>query len=352
MQVKKSNKILSYFLFLFSVVVSTTFFIFTLKAIFFIPFPTREEPIILYSNQLGTNLKKVFLKGISSAKKKLTIHSFALTDEETLALLYEKEKSLDEINVITDHRTLPSEYTFLKNKFGWKPIKSSGLMHEKIMLIDDDICYLGTANMTYESMKMHDNIVIGFYSKDLTNFLYDYTNQIEKKKKEKNSSSYEILINDQKIALWMLPFKGAAPVKKLIELIEDARDNIKISMFTLTHPDILQALVRKHKEGIKVKIFLDKTSFKGASSKAAAFLIKEGVALFASQGIQLLHHKMMVVDDKIFLIGSANWTQAAFKKNHDFFLVIDPLTKKQKNELNKVFSFIEKDAKKLGLNSL
>ena len=51
-------------------------------------------------------------------------------------------------------------------------------MHQKVLLIDDSLTFLGTANMTYESMKMHDNFLMGFYHRDLNTFFKEYTQKI------------------------------------------------------------------------------------------------------------------------------------------------------------------------------
>ena len=92
---------------------------------------------------------------------------------------------------------------------------------------------------------------------------------------------------------------------------------------------------------------LDSTTGKGASSKSATLLSNAQIPLYLSEGLQLLHHKMMLIDGSHFILGSANWTQAAFKKNHDFYLTLFPLTPSQYKAIKSIFKNISLQSKKL-----
>ena len=117
-------------------------------------------------------------------------------------------------------------------------------------------------------------------------------------------------------------------------------------MFTLTHQELLNAIISAHQRGVKVKVFLDSTSAKGASLKASMELTAANIPLYLSEGLQLLHHKMMLIDNECFVLGSANWTKAAFKKNHDFYLVLSPLHLNQIKVIHSIFQKIALEAKK------
>jgi phosphatidylserine/phosphatidylglycerophosphate/cardiolipin synthase-like enzyme len=301
----------------------------------------------LYSNQTNTCLKRLNVAALKRAEQSIIIHSFALTDSQILKrLLLAKDQGVA-ITVITDYRNSPQSFTFLAPLLNWSAIKTSGLMHEKVLLIDDTVSFLGSANMTYESMKMHDNLILGFYNKDLNSFLKDYTKKIPLKRSFKNSKAQLFQLGNQTLELWMLPFKGSAPLQRMVDIISQAQKSIDISIFTLTHPKILNALIQAKKRGVHLRVFLDLTSAKGASSKATQLLADQKVPIFISQGLQLLHHKMMLVDKKLFVLGSANWTKSAFEKNHDFFLILSDLSKNQVTQITTVFKKIKKESKEL-----
>lgn len=340
------NKKLSIFLFTISSLSLVVFFGFVLSYFLHTPLPSSENKIIFYSNQLHSPLRHLVIRSLESALSMIKIHTYALTDEAVIATLIEKRKTTPDVEIITDSKTISSSHTHLQQALCWKGIKSSGLMHEKILILDKTTVFLGTANMTYESLSMHDNLILGFYDPNLATYLTTYTEEIDQKKKNKNISCQYFLIDDQKLELWLLPYKGSAPLDHLRNLINQANRCLSIAMFTLTHNDLIDTIIEAHQRGVKVKIFLDATSAKGASVKAVARFAQAKIPIYLSEGLQLLHHKMMLVDDRYFILGSANWTKAAFKKNHDFYLVLSPLRSHQTKVIRSIFHKISLEATK------
>lgn len=337
-------------IFISGVALTATFFISASFTYFYPPLPSEKEPILFYSNQLGHSLKTVTIKALEGAKKTLVLHSFSLTDKTIVGLLSKKAKQLSYHSIKTDLRPAPSFYTHFQTILDWQRLPCSGLAHEKILLIDDAFCYLGTANMTTESLTMHDNVILGFYSEPLVHFLKNYTSK-DHPKKFKTSARESFSFLNQTLFLWMLPSKQSLALDDLLDEINQSKHSVSVSMFTLTHPKILSSLVEAKKRGVCVKIYLDQSSAKGASSKAAAYLLDHGIEIFISSGIQLLHHKMALIDESVFILGSANWTQSAFSKNRDFFLILKPLNVSQRLDVKKIFKHISKHAKKPKLHS-
>lgn len=344
MQVKKFSisKAIRFGICFFGVAILATFF-FTHSLSYFWPLlPRQDKPVILYSNQLSHSLKTVTLKAIESAQSSLLLHSFSLTDKTLLGLLIQKRKELSFFSIKTDLKPAPSFFPQLGPDLNWSRLPCSGLMHEKILVIDKKLCFLGTANMTTESLTMHDNVLIGIQSEKLAEFLHRF---FEKKilKTEKSETFY---INHQKLDLWMLPCKKEAALHDLIQKLSQSKKSIYVSMFTLTHNDVLQSLISAKNRGVSVNIFVDKSSSQGASKKAVEYLLSQGVKVYTSIGLQLLHHKMALIDDTILILGSANWTKSAFTKNKDFFLYLEPLTAEQRGSIKKIFQHIKKHAKR------
>lgn len=353
MQVKKFNFILRLKrgALICGVAILATFFFIHLKVYFFPPLPSQIEPLLLYSNQLSHSLKAVTIQAIEKSKRQLILHSFSLTDPSVIGLLLQKKTTLKLLEIKTDLKPIPQFYSMLEKELSWKRQPSLGLMHEKILLIDEDICFLGTANMTTESLTMHDNIMVGFKDEKLSKFFQDYALS-NYPKNHKHLQSHLFDINRQNLKVWLLPCRGNKATQDLIEEIEKSKKSLLISMFTLTHPQILQAIASAKDRGVRVKIYLDKSSFEGASKKAALWLISQGVEVHTSIGLQLLHHKMALIDDTTLILGSANWTLSAFKKNRDFYFVLNPLTPLQSHQLKKIFQHISKHAKKAKFESI
>lgn len=289
------------------------------------PLPTEQKPLIFYSNQTQQDLKTLYCTALKRCQKSLHLQVYSITDSKIIHLLKQKE---DE-GIFTTIQYDPTASSHLEKTLKTaSPIKSRGLMHRKIVTLDDHTTFLGSANLTTSSLQMHDNLVLGLYHPPLTQFL-----------KQPSGDYYSFYIQDQPAELWLLPSLNA--LHHLIQLIDNAHHQILIAMFTFTHPQIVTSLIEAVKRGVDVQIALDYHTGHGASLHALSTLEAAGIPITLSRGLQLLHHKWAIVDQNTLITGSANWTQAAFKKNEDCFLIIHSLTKDQKQFLKTLWKTIK-----------
>jgi len=228
---------------------------------------------------------------------------YAITDESMVALLKKRAPALD-IKLLTDPKSGSSLGT---------PLKCKGLMHRKIVVIDDATVLLGSANMTTSSLLHHDNLTVGLYAPQLACFL-----------KTPSGTTCDFPFGK----LWLLPDPHALPYMQ--RQLEKATTTIFIAMFTLTHPALLETVCQAHERGVDVTVAIDHYAARGASQKAVHFLQLRGVKVVFSQGLHLLHHKWALVDQKHLILGSTNWTKAAFTKNQDCLLFLELSSPHQK----------------------
>lgn len=118
-------------------------------------------------------------------------------------------------------------------------------------------------------------------------------------------------------------------------LLGEAKKSIYISMFIATyysqHPNawqnqLIEALIKAHNKGVKVKVFLDQSRVSSPKEQLNDFTYY----YLKDAGIQVgydilsikLHDKLIVIDEKIIIIGSHNWSKNALKKNREASVVI------------------------------
>ena len=213
------------------------------------------------------------------------------------------------------------------------PLKTKGLMHKKIVVIDHALVLLGSANLTASSLRHHANLVLGLHHPGLAAFL-----------ENPPSPTFTFYSHEQKGEIFLLPSSNEAGLARLIEAIALAKKRIRIAMFTLTHPTLATALILAKQRGVHVTVAVDYYTAKGASKKTLAALQEQGVEVILSQGRELLHHKWALIDKETLVMGSANWTKAAFSKNADFLLFFSPLKKEQTVFLDKLWDIIESES--------
>lgn len=311
--------------------------------------PKSESPAEFYSRETHDDLQLTLTEAIKDAKQSLHLIIYTLKDHRILKALRKQAEEGVDVRVICDAQASKG----ITKKLGpdVKVIlrKGQGLMHQKILVTDNRKVWIGSANMTTASLKMHSNLVIGFDNPELALMIKSKFDQMSTEGLVQAIPSQEFSNGGQKFELWFLPdnSEGAEKVKSLIN---SAKKTIRVAMFTWTRMDFAQAILEAQDRGIIAEVILDRNAASSSSKEIAKELFNQNVPVRVNTGNGLLHHKLMIIDDTILLTGSANWTYSAFKKNDDCFLIIYDLSKEQRKALillwNQLFAeselFLEK----------
>lgn len=110
--------------------------------------------------------------------------------------------------------------------------------------------------------------------------------------------------------------KGGAS-KELVRLIKAARADIAVTAYAFSSKYLGTALSEARKRGVKVRIILDGDIARKAYS-IDEWLAGEGIDLrFIDVKGGSLHHKFMIIDGKILMTGSYNFTNESEFRNHE-----------------------------------
>lgn len=92
-----------------------------------------------------------------------------------------------------------------------------------------------------------------------------------------------------------------------------AKESIKIAVAWFTNELLLQPLVLKLKEGVSVEIIInnDEINHGGESSLDFTDFLQAGGILRWNNSKQLTHEKFCIIDNRIVITGSYNWTKKA-----------------------------------------
>lgn len=300
--------------------------------------PKFNDPPRLYSNQCQRDLRLTLLEAIHQAKESIHLVMFGLSDGPILSAIAQKAKQGLSIDLYYDPKGSP-RIDLLIEKAHVHPIANRGLMHQKILIIDHETVFIGSANMTTSSLRMHDNLTIGFMNRKAAAFLEEKTPH--------DSGYIKATVGGQELEIWLLPDPRGHALSDLRKKIRSANRSIRIALFTYTHPALIEEVITAHRKGIEVTVIIDMHSGLGASAKGIQQMHKEGVPILISQGVQLMHHKFLWIDEKTLLTGSANWTKSAFYKNSDCFIALHHLNPQQKAFMKKLWRQLKTEAKPL-----
>jgi len=100
------------------------------------------------------------------------------------------------------------------------------------------------------------------------------------------------------------------PQKEIIKNINQAEAFINIAMYIFTDREIALPLTKAHERGVKVRLYLDKdqVDYKYGQSR---FLVQKGIKIRISTNNYIMHNKFAIIDNRLLLTGSYNWTFSA-----------------------------------------
>ncbi len=109
---------------------------------------------------------------------------------------------------------------------------------------------------------------------------------------------------------------------KIISLIQSAKESILVQAYSFTDTEIAQELVKSHQSGITISTILDKSNKSGNHSKID-ILLKGGIPVFIDTVSGIAHNKVIIIDNKIVITGSYNFSKAAYSKNAENLITIN-----------------------------
>jgi len=112
------------------------------------------------------------------------------------------------------------------------------------------------------------------------------------------------------------------PRKEIIKNINQAEAFINIAMYIFTDRDIALPLVKAQERGVKVRLYLDQEQTVYLYSQSR-FLVQKGIKTRISTNNYIMHNKFAIIDNRILLTGSYNWTFSANHRNDENLMVID-----------------------------
>jgi len=112
----------------------------------------------------------------------------------------------------------------------------------------------------------------------------------------------------------------------VVAAIHQARRQILVQAYSLTHKDIAEALVAAKRRGLEVLVIADRQQMETIATSLVAWLAEQGVPVWIDADHAAAHNKVMVLDagtpQATLITGSFNFTHAAQHRNAENLLVL------------------------------
>lgn len=305
----------------------------------------EQTPLILSNHDATQNaLRESVYELINQAQSSILLISFTFSDPTLIKIINQKASEGLDVHLVLDRDHIAGLKSSLHPSIAVGTRQTGkGHVHHKILVVDRAYIWLGSANFTPNSLSGSKNLAIGYYSPEMGENLHEEAIQIQSQGQRDGITPLSCYYDDQLLELYILPHNqperpssaetsmNEIAKHKLISLFDNAQHHINVSIAQLTFKDASRALIRAHQRGVKVEVFTQ------LSDDAVKLLLKEGMDVKLGHN---LHHKFALIDNKILLNGSPNWSMNAFSRSDESFVVLHDISPKQLAVINSLWQSI------------
>jgi phosphatidylserine/phosphatidylglycerophosphate/cardiolipin synthase-like enzyme len=203
--------------------------------------------------------------------------------------------------------------------------RHEGLMHDKFVVIDRNEVWTGSMNFTTGGGYLDNNNLMRIRSSKLAEayiqeFEQMFVNDRFGSEKLPSTANTSITINGSLIEVSFSPEDGT--LEHILNAISQAHESIYFLAYSFTSDALSQALIDKAKAGVTVRGIFDKDQYRSNSGTEYDNLRNAGIAVYLDANPQLMHHKVIIIDQQVVITGSYNFSNNAEHNNDENTLII------------------------------
>jgi len=127
-------------------------------------------------------------------------------------------------------------------------------------------------------------------------------------------------VADRVAEAWFMPNERG--LGRLIGLLGACQVSLDICLYTLTHDRLAEAVLAAHRRGVRVRLIADDEKSLDPGSDVTG-LASAGIPVRTDCAPSQMHNKFAVLDGRLLLTGSFNWTRSAAEQNQESFIISD-----------------------------
>ncbi len=288
-------------------------------------------------DNLGHGIDQVVIAAVASASTSIDATSFDLNLPDLVNALAAAEKRGVRVRVVYDGvngnlevnnaasgrqpfdalKTLRSAQVGLVDGG-----RSNGLMHDKMVIVDGRILFVGSWNLSYNDTYRNNNNLLRITDPRL---IANYQAKFDEMYVDRRfgtramvaAPNPSLIIDGTAVENYFAPEDQV--MSHLLDLVNGAKKSVHYMIYTYTHRDLSEAMIARARAGVDVSgVIEDRGSLNGAlvSLYCARLPVK------VDGNPYTMHHKVIILDGTTVVTGSFNFTNAADNDNDDNLIVI------------------------------
>jgi phosphatidylserine/phosphatidylglycerophosphate/cardiolipin synthase-like enzyme len=203
--------------------------------------------------------------------------------------------------------------------------RRESLMHHKFVVIDRLEVWTGSMNFTTSDTYLNDNNMVRLRSSRLAE---DYTVEFEEMfvddrfatSSPVNTPHTTLTVDGTPLEVYFSPEDGT--LERLLALIQAADSSIYFMLYSFTSDEIAEAMLARAAAGIQVRGVLEETQYMSNIGTEYDRLRTAGLDVWLDGNPRNMHHKVLIIDERILVTGSYNFSANAEKSNDENTLII------------------------------
>ncbi|CAI5680019.1 unnamed protein product [Oreochromis niloticus] len=119
-----------------------------------------------------------------------------------------------------------------------------------------------------------------------------------------------------------LPHGVDTSFSRLLRYILSACSSLDLCLFSFSNMDLSRAVLLLHSRGVTIRVLTDRV-YSAISGSQIGVLRKAGICVRCDVSAVHMHHKFAVVDGRMLITGSLNWTLTAVQSNMENIIITE-----------------------------
>lgn len=285
------------------------------------------DPGILLSNDYSGGLDKLLAQAIDSARVSIDMAIYSINLWSIRNALIDAYHRGIQVRIIMESDNLEDDIPRELKSAGIQIIgdRREGLMHNKFVVIDKQDVWTGSANMTIGSLYYDNNNLVHLHSLEIAN---SFTSEFEEMYVRDmfgsdvlvETTCSDVMVGNDLVEIYFSPDDHVS--ERIQELIMAAQENIFFMAYSFTADPLGIAIVEKFNAGIRVEGIMDGGQVDSNTGTEFDNFTITGINVYKTTNEGLMHHKVIIIDQRIVITGSYNFSRSAEEINDENVIII------------------------------
>ncbi len=265
---------------------------------------------------------------ILNAQFSVEIATFDLDSPTMIDALIEAERRGLTVRFVTDDEHNPEPVTNRLRRNGISVVEDqrSALMHNKFVVIDERIVWMGSLNFTTNGVFCNNNVVVRWDSADLAeNYLIELAEMYDDRAfgpTSPDNTTDRLVVGGLNVENYFAPETEVAPI--IAREIARADEEVLFLAFSFTNSDIGEAIIERADAGLQVYGVFESIGSDAGSSYYNDFRRENlpNLQVLKDANPRIMHEKVIVLDGDTVIFGSFNFSDSANDSNDENIMIV------------------------------